>query len=491
MHARLTALVALTLLAGGVLRLVLALTRSDLAWPDEHFQTLEPAAWLALDRGYLSWEWTHGYRTWVMPGLYLPVFWLGDALGVADGLAFVHAARAFTALASIWALWRIDALLVRLALTPSARLVAIASLALSPAMIGWAPATLADTWAQIAWWGALPTVVHLATRAPHTLHHGVLLGLAAGLALAAKYQMAFASLGLFAALVWLRLPLRFLVGAALGHLAILGALGLLDLATWGAPFQSLIAHARDGARIAESFGTLPAWDYLPRLAAEFGLPWLVGLAALCGVALFARRPAGAASPPDRRGALAIIFLPMFSSLLALSAIGHKETRFALPLLPACHLALGLVVDRLALDRRLARLALGRRVARLVPAALALAAAYAALSSLGAPRALTPVDTSALERRIALDDGLAPDGTSCLLLVDHPWSFTRGHLLIGRRAELLETSLATLDADALGRCRYAITHARAAFGFMRHRDQGWRLLATAPGGQALFARGGPR
>jgi hypothetical protein len=123
------------ILAAALLRLLVALARSDLAWPDEHFQTLEPAAWLTLDRGHLSWEWTTGFRNWVVPGIYLPVFWLGDALGVGDGLGYVLAARALTALASVWALWRIDVLQRRLGLGLAGRLTTMVALGLSPAMI--------------------------------------------------------------------------------------------------------------------------------------------------------------------------------------------------------------------------------------------------------------------------------------------------------------------------------------------------------------------
>src|SRR5690349_4934226 len=63
-----------TVLALGLgLRLWLALTDDGGYWPDEIFQSVEPAHRLAFGYGSLPWEYVQGARTWVLPGLIAPL----------------------------------------------------------------------------------------------------------------------------------------------------------------------------------------------------------------------------------------------------------------------------------------------------------------------------------------------------------------------------------------------------------------------------------
>src|SRR5204863_291777 len=67
------------------LRLWAGIGRLDMIWPDEHFQTLEPAGWVIFGHGFKTWEWQVGYRSWVVPAFFMPVLWACKQLGVLGG----------------------------------------------------------------------------------------------------------------------------------------------------------------------------------------------------------------------------------------------------------------------------------------------------------------------------------------------------------------------------------------------------------------------
>ena len=50
------------------LRVGLALAYPTVDWPDEIFQTTEPAHRLAFGNGVVTWEWLTGARNWFLPG---------------------------------------------------------------------------------------------------------------------------------------------------------------------------------------------------------------------------------------------------------------------------------------------------------------------------------------------------------------------------------------------------------------------------------------
>jgi len=58
-----------SLAAGAALRLWLAFSDDGVHWPDEIYQTLEPAHRAAFGYGLLAWEFLEGARSWALPGL--------------------------------------------------------------------------------------------------------------------------------------------------------------------------------------------------------------------------------------------------------------------------------------------------------------------------------------------------------------------------------------------------------------------------------------
>lgn len=56
------------LISAFIIRFLLAYFMPITVHPDQIFQTLEPAHYLAFGRGFLAWEWHDGIRSWVYPG---------------------------------------------------------------------------------------------------------------------------------------------------------------------------------------------------------------------------------------------------------------------------------------------------------------------------------------------------------------------------------------------------------------------------------------
>ena len=63
------AVLVLILGVGAALRVWLALTDDGIYWPDEVFQSLEPAHRLVFGYGMRAWEFIEGARNWALPGV--------------------------------------------------------------------------------------------------------------------------------------------------------------------------------------------------------------------------------------------------------------------------------------------------------------------------------------------------------------------------------------------------------------------------------------
>lgn len=78
--------------------------------PDEIFQYLEPAHKLVYGTGIVTWEWTSGIRSWLMPGFVADLMKLGQFLKIDNQVIFVRSCFAFFSLqvvaAFFWYGWR-------------------------------------------------------------------------------------------------------------------------------------------------------------------------------------------------------------------------------------------------------------------------------------------------------------------------------------------------------------------------------------------------
>src|SRR5687768_7630097 len=76
-----TVLLFSALLIGGACRLYVVFTDDGVYWPDEIYQSIEPAHRLAFRYGLVAWEFAEGARSWAFPGMLAGVLWLTAALG--------------------------------------------------------------------------------------------------------------------------------------------------------------------------------------------------------------------------------------------------------------------------------------------------------------------------------------------------------------------------------------------------------------------------
>jgi hypothetical protein len=339
------------LLAGAAFRIHWALNDEGLYWPDEVYQSLEPAHRLVFGYGLLAWEFVEGARNWALPGLVAGVLGLARLFGGTDPAVYLDVAKGFFALlgtACAWGSWRLAR---AYGASEPAAAAGAALFALAAVPIYFAPRALSENAS------ALPVVLGLALALPRGgSRRAVMAGaFLLGLAVLLRLQNGVFCVGLLAVLLAQR---RW--RAAGESLAVLAgwafAYGLLDRLTWGRWFHSALVYLefnllKDGA---SGWGTAP-FSYYGRVLFT-GMP---AVSVLTGVlALVAARRAP--------GLLAVTLL--FFVLHALQP--HKELRFLVPALPLFTALAGVGLDVL----------LGRWSPRAVRAGAALGVvAVAALS----------------------------------------------------------------------------------------------------------------
>jgi len=309
--ARLAACLGLVGLLAVSLRVASAVALPNIYHPDEIFQSVEQAHRLIYGIGFVPWEFVQGVRSWILPGLIAGPMWLGGALfGAPQGYV-----------------WSIAVALSLLSAAP-----VICAFLLSYERHGkiWM-GTLAGlgcaTWADLIYFGPKPLAEvvsgnllvlavflsrpEVRASSARLVFSGVIFGLAGAvrphlvpaILLAAIWHCRFA---------W---KARW-IPVATGVLAAAIAAGLLDWATWGAPFESYIAYFRTNVveGRASLYGVLPWYSYVAWLIDywSWGLPF-VALMILVGAW---KRP---------------VFLAMAAAIvLSHSLVPHKEYRFIFP-----------------------------------------------------------------------------------------------------------------------------------------------------------------
>jgi hypothetical protein len=310
---------------GAALRVWLALTDDGISWPDEVYQSLEPAHRLVFGYGLQAWEFIEGARNWSLPALVAALFELSALVGLEGPRGYLGLTRGVFGLlgaATAWGSWRLARAYGASALAAAAG----ASLfALAAVPLYFAPRALSENAS------ALPVVLGLALAlAPGASRRAGVAGASLlGLAVLLRLQNGVFCVGLLAVLA-ARRDWR----AARDALAVLAGwaflFGLLDRLTWGGWFHSARVYldfnlVKGGA---SGWGTEPFSYYHRVLFRAMGGVTLVS----AGLALLAARRA-----PGLLGVAAAFFL-----LHAWQP--HKELRFLLPVLPLFAALAGVGVD---------------------------------------------------------------------------------------------------------------------------------------------------
>lgn len=332
---RLTARLVLAgaLALGLAVRLWLSVTDDGMYWPDEVHKTWEPAHRVAFGYGFQAWEFVRGASNWVLAGVVGGLLWLVAAVGLDDPHRYVIVLRALFSVAALSSAYAAARLAGAWEAGRVASAVAGGVTALAAPMLYFSHRGLTET-ASLApvTFGLWLTLRPDGERRRWAAAGASLLGVAV-LFRVHNALFCVVILGVLAARRdWGRLRL---VAAVLAGWA--AVLGVVDWATWGVPFHSVLEYGRATFQkgVAAGFGETPAWYYLRFLFHAIGpVVVLLGLLVVAG----AWRAPG-------------LFVCGALFVALHSVEGHKEARFVLPALPALFAVAGVGLDTLWRRRR--------------------------------------------------------------------------------------------------------------------------------------------
>lgn len=301
-------LIAVLLLAMG-LRLALVFAHPTLDWPDEVFQTTEPAHRLAFGNGVVTWEWRDSTRNWIFPAFLAFIMrltvWMGQ--GSSGYVRSIAVVLSTLSLAVVWVGYRWG------------------SRVLGGFRAGLIVAMVCAVWYDVVYYG--PRTLNEVVAA-HLLVLGLYLAYWADPQLRERVRLSGAGL-LLGAVVGLRIQIApavlvalVILGLRLGRrqwlLILLGAavaflvFGFVDAFTAGYPFSSYVQYVRINLQEGKSasFGALPWRWYGFALVLHVG--WLL--------------------PFSMIGARRSPFLAVVAATVILThnVLGHKEYRFVYP-----------------------------------------------------------------------------------------------------------------------------------------------------------------
>lgn len=289
----------------------------NIVWPDEIFQSLEPAHRAVFGVGVTPWEFREGTRSWLLPGMLAGLMTATSAVtsSVTAYLAACAGALSLISLAPIWALFRSTLAVL------GVRGAVIASLVCACwfELVYFAPKALNEVVAGNLLACAVLVVDGCvrALRDDNRVHARTAMCAAALLALASmlRIQLAPAALGCFLYLLH-AMPRRTRWACFACAAAVVLAAGLLDAITWDYPFQSLIENIRQNVIVGVSarYGVASWYGYFLVAGRVWGVfAVLVVAAAIVGARI--------------RPLLAFCVLAVLATHIP---IGHKEYRFAYP-----------------------------------------------------------------------------------------------------------------------------------------------------------------
>lgn len=365
------------LVLGLLCRLVFAAVDDGLWWPDEYYQSFEPAHRLVFGYGFQAWEFLDGARHWTLPGLVAALIEGAQLLGLPYR-AVVRVAFCVAGALTAWAVYA-------LARAQGARERSAALSAFVFSLMGlavfMAPRAMGEGLSALPVTAGFALLLRRPSTSGRVLVAGVLLILAVGLRL---------QNGLFC------VGALWLVESKRSRLLLLGVLvfgaalyGVVDALTWGTLFHSARAYLQfnlvEGR--ASSFGTAPFLHYLGAFITAEGLT-MVPLTALAVLGF-------------RRSPRPLLIIAAF--LLVHSFIPHKELRFVFPLVPVlcAQAALGLDAVKPWVQYALAGLAV-------LSLALLPTLTFGRLGISNPPRDVSAIDYGGPENRLLVKAGLVED-----------------------------------------------------------------------------------
>ena len=288
-------------------------------YPDEIFQTLEPAHKLAFGRGITYWEFSVGARSWFLPGILAGVYKTLDFFGVKDPLSINIGIKIFLSIFSSLAVSVLYLIFRNHNLAKKEAFLFTLPVAASYLLSYISARTLTES-------VSLPFMVfavYFASNYIENEHKKELLFafLAAGIAYMIRFQTCIFSFGLAVALFLtskkrFQAPLLF----GFGFMFMMMLQGILDIFTWGSFFKSLITYLDYNILrgVADNHGVMPWHFYLADIVETMHpITWISAvLMMITGLVNF-----------KKNRQIILFFFPFLFFFAAHSAIGHKEPRF--------------------------------------------------------------------------------------------------------------------------------------------------------------------
>ena len=302
-----------------LVRIYAANTSIAQIYPDEIFQTLEPAHKLVFGRGITYWEFKVGARSWFFPGILAGVYKILDVIGVRDPLSINIGIKIFLSIFSSLAVSVLYLLFRKHSVPKKEAFLFTLPVAVSYLLSYISVRTLTES-------ASLPFMVFAVYFASNYIENERIKGLisafaAAGIAYMIRFQTCIFSFGLALAL-FLTAKKRFQASLifGLGFLGMMLIQGILDIFTWGSFFKSLITYLDYNILrgVADKHGVYPWHFYLADIFRTMHpVTWISAvLMMIIGVVDF-----------KKNRQIFLFFFPFLFFFIGHSAIGHKEPRF--------------------------------------------------------------------------------------------------------------------------------------------------------------------
>ena len=309
-----------------LVRIYAANTSIAQVYPDEIFQTIEPAHKLVFGRGITYWEFKYGARSWFFPGILAGAYKILDTIGVEDPLSINIGIKIFLSIFSSLAVSVIYLIFRKHGFPKKEAFLFTLPIAASYLVSYISVRTLTES-------ASLPFMVFAVYFASNYIENErikelIFAFVAAGIAFMIRFQTAAFSFGLAVAL-FLTAKKRFQSSLifGFGFLGMVALQGLLDIFTWGSFFKSFITYFDYNVLrgVANKHGISPWYYYLSDIVKTMHpLTWISAvLMMIIGAVDF-----------KKNRQLILFFFPFLLFFIVHSAIGHKEPRFVF----ACYFA---------------------------------------------------------------------------------------------------------------------------------------------------------
>lgn len=288
-------------------------------FPDEIFQTLEPAHKLVFGKGITYWEFKVGARSWFLPGIIAGLYKLLDVFGVKDPLYINVGIKIFFSILNSLAVSVVYLLFRRHDLGKKEAFLFTLPLSASYLLSYISVRTISES-------AALPFMVFAVYSASNYIENEKMKDLlfavlSAGTAYMIRFQTCIFAFGMAIAL-FLTAKKRFRTALifGFGYIGVMLLQGILDIFTWGKFAQSLLTYLDYNIirKVSDNFSVSPWYFFLGEFSVTFHpLTYISAILLMILTTVKFRKNKG----------LFLCFFPFLFFFAVHSAIAHKQPRF--------------------------------------------------------------------------------------------------------------------------------------------------------------------